>query len=109
MGVLAIAAFAAGALWAAQPGHEERAMVSRYVTAWEHTNYAQMYALLDRASRAHLSESRFARMLESAAGTATMRSLRPVKVGSRQGDAIPVRMQVAPSCGARWPRRSSCR
>ncbi len=95
MGVLAIAAFAGGALWAAQPGHEERAMVSRYVTAWEHTDYAQMYALLDRASRADLSESRFARMLESAAGTATMRSLRPVKVGSRQGDAIAVRMRVA--------------
>jgi cell division protein FtsI/penicillin-binding protein 2 len=70
-------------------------MVSRYVTAWGHTDYAQMYALLDRASRAHLSESLFARRLESAAGTATMRSLRPVQVGSRQGDAIPVRMRVA--------------
>ena len=94
MGVLAIAAFAGGVLWAAQPGHEERAMVSRYVTAWKHADYAQMYALLDRASRARLSESRFARMLESAAGTATMRSLTPVKVGSREGDAIAVRMRV---------------
>jgi penicillin-binding protein A len=92
--VLAIAAFAAGALLAAAPGHEERAMVTRYVTAWEHTDFVRMYALLDRASRARLSESRFARMLESAAATATMQSLRTVKVGSRHGDAITVRMRV---------------
>jgi penicillin-binding protein A len=92
--VLALAAFAAGALWATQPGHEERAMVTRYVTAWKHTDFAQMYALLDRASRAHLSESRFARQLESAAATATLSSLRTVRVGSRHGDTIPVRMRV---------------
>src|SRR6185312_8392332 len=34
--VLAIAAFAAGALLATRPGHEERLMVTRYVTAWHH-------------------------------------------------------------------------
>jgi penicillin-binding protein A len=92
--VLALAAFAAGALWATQPGHEERAMVTRYVTAWKHTEFAQMYGLLDRASRAHLSESRFARQLEGAAATATLSSLRTLRVGGRLGDAIPVRMRV---------------
>jgi cell division protein FtsI/penicillin-binding protein 2 len=92
--VLAAAAFAAGALWATQPGHAERAMVSRYVTAWERTDFARMYALLDRPSRAQLTEPRFARALEQAAETATLSSLRLLRVGSRQGDAIAVRMRV---------------
>ena len=93
--VLAVAAFAAGALWATQPGHAERAMVTRYVTAWERTDYAQMYALLDRASRAHMTEPRFARTLERAAATATLKSLKAVTVGKRHGDAISVRTRVS--------------
>ncbi|MGZ4273592.1 MAG: penicillin-binding transpeptidase domain-containing protein [Solirubrobacteraceae bacterium] len=94
MGILAVAAFAAGALWATQPGHAERVMVTRYVTAWGRADFAQMYALLDRASRAHMTESRFARTLETAADTATLTSLRALRVGSRQGDAIAVRMRI---------------
>ncbi|MFL5861851.1 MAG: penicillin-binding transpeptidase domain-containing protein [Solirubrobacteraceae bacterium] len=95
VGILAVAAFAGGAVWATQPGHAERAMVTRYLTAWQRTNFAQMYALLDRVSRAHMSEGRFARKLEAAAGTATLKSLRTLTVGSRQGDTIPVRMRAA--------------
>jgi hypothetical protein len=94
VGILAIAAFAAGALLATEPGHEERAMVTRYVTAWQHTDFAQMYSLLDRASRARLTESHFAHILESAAATSTMQSLKTMMVGGRQGDAIDVRMRV---------------
>jgi cell division protein FtsI/penicillin-binding protein 2 len=92
--VLAAAAFIAGALWATQPGHEERAMVTRYVTAWERTDFAHMYALLDRASREHMTESRFARTLERASDTATLQSLRLLKVASRHDAAITVRMRV---------------
>jgi cell division protein FtsI/penicillin-binding protein 2 len=92
--ILAAAAFAGGVLWAGRPGHEERAMLTRYTTAWEHANFARMYALLDRTSRAHLSESRFARTLETAADTATLKSLRVIRVGNRHGDAIPVLMRV---------------
>ena len=51
MVVIAIAAFAAGALLAMRPGHEERQMVTRYVIAWHHNDFAEMYALLDRVSQ----------------------------------------------------------
>ena len=95
MAVLAIIAFGAGALLAGAPGRAEQAMVTRYVTAWQHNDFAQMYALLDHPSRARLSESRFARVFGSAAATSTMQSLRTVKVGSRSGDTIAVRMHVA--------------
>ena len=69
-------------------------MVTRYVTAWHHRNYAEMYTLLDRASKAKMSESRFARAVEKAAGTATEQSLRAVQVAGRSGDEIPVAMVV---------------
>jgi peptidoglycan glycosyltransferase len=94
--VLALAgvAFAAGALWAARPGHEERQLVTRYVKAWTRSDYAQMYSLLDRGSRARTSESRFARQLELAADTATVTALQGLHVGSQRGNRISVRMRV---------------
>src|SRR5437588_12106098 len=52
---LAAAAFAAGIITATAPGRAERRLVTRYVTAWAHGDYAQMYSLLDSASRGHLS------------------------------------------------------
>jgi cell division protein FtsI/penicillin-binding protein 2 len=90
--VLAVAAFAAGAVWSMRPGHEERQMVTRYVTAWTRSDYAEMFALLDRPSREATTESRFARALETAADTATLTSLNRVHVGSRQGNEIAVAM-----------------
>lgn len=93
--VLAIAAFAAGALLATRPGHEERLMVTRYVTAWHHNDFAQMYALLDRASKGQMSESEFARRVETAADTATAESLRTTHVSGRSGNTIAVSMVVA--------------
>jgi cell division protein FtsI/penicillin-binding protein 2 len=95
VGGLAVLAFAAGAVWATEPGRAERHLVIRYVTAWEHGDVAQMYALLDSGSRARASEASFAGELASAADTATATSLRVVHVGGLQGDALPVRMRVA--------------
>ena len=92
--MLAIAAFAAGALLATRPGHEERLMVTRYVTAWHRKDFAQMYALLDRASKGEMSESRFARRVETAADTATEESLRTVHVAGRSGNSIAVSMVI---------------
>jgi penicillin-binding protein A len=92
VGVLALAAFAAGVLLAMRPGHEERQMVSRYVTAWGHSDYAAMYTLLDRPSRGAMSESGFAHALETAADTATLKSLAPRHVASRRGNDIAVTM-----------------
>ncbi len=90
MAVLAVAAFAAGVLLAMRPGHEERQMVTRYVTAWHHKDYAQMYTLLDRVSKGQMSESRFARAVEIAADTSTEESLRAVHVAGRSGNDIAV-------------------
>jgi peptidoglycan glycosyltransferase len=95
IGGLALASFAAGAVWATQPGRDERQLVTRYVTAWEHGDVAQMYALLDTGSRARASEASFAAELATAAATATASSVAVVHVGSREGDAFQVRMRVA--------------
>jgi peptidoglycan glycosyltransferase len=92
--VLAVIAFAAGAVWATVPGRAERRLVTRYVTAWEHDEYGQMYRLLDPASRRRTSEARFATELSSAAATATLDSVKVIHVGSRAGDAIPVSMRA---------------
>jgi peptidoglycan glycosyltransferase len=89
-----VIAFAAGAVWSTVPGRAERQMVTRYVTAWEHDEYRQMYRLLDPASRRRTSLARFATDLRSAAGTATLVSVRVIHVGSRNGDAIPVSMRA---------------
>jgi cell division protein FtsI/penicillin-binding protein 2 len=90
--VLALAAFAGGVLLAMRPGHEERQMVTRYVTAWGHGDYAAMYALLDTTSRGAMSESSFARALERARDTATLTSVTARHVAGRQGDDIAVTM-----------------
>ncbi|HTU94834.1 MAG TPA: penicillin-binding transpeptidase domain-containing protein [Solirubrobacteraceae bacterium] len=92
MVVLAVVAFVAGVVLATRPGHEERQMVTRYVTAWGHRDYAAMYALLDTTSRGAMSESNFARALETASGTATLRSVTVRHVAGRQGNDIDVTM-----------------
>jgi cell division protein FtsI/penicillin-binding protein 2 len=92
--VLAVAAFAGGALWSMRPGHEERQMVTRYVTAWHHRDFVQMYTLLDRVSKGQMSESRFAAAVERAADTATEESVRALHVAGRNGDDIAVSVVV---------------
>ena len=91
---LAAAAFAAGAVLATGPGRAERHLVTQYVTAWEHNDYAKMYQLLDAGSRGHASQARFIQELTADASTATLTSLRPVSVGSANGNAIAVKMAV---------------
>src|SRR5581483_238604 len=94
LGGIAVAAFVAGAVVATGPGRAERRLVSSYVGAWAHTNYAQMYRLLDASSRKHLSESAFAAAYQAAATTATLSSLARGRIGSRHGDVIPVRVRL---------------
>jgi peptidoglycan glycosyltransferase len=91
---LAAAAFTAGAMWAAEPGRAERQLVTHYVTAWERADYRQMYRLLDSSSRAHTSESAFARKLDAAAHTATLTSLHVLRIGSTQGSTTAVNVQL---------------
>ena len=94
LGVIAAAAFAAGVVIATAPGRAEHRLVTNYVSDWAHGNYARMYGLLDPRSRTLISEGRFAAAYARAADTATLTSVRPVHVGGRQGDVIPVRMRV---------------
>jgi peptidoglycan glycosyltransferase len=91
---LAAAAFAAGAVLATGPGRSEAHMVRRYVTAWQHDDVAGMYALLDSGSRAHTSETRFARELALTEGTATLTSIHVLHVGSLHGDVFPILMRA---------------
>jgi len=92
---LAAGAFAAGAVLAAAPGHDEHRLVARYVSAWERGDVSRMYSLLDSRARRVTPEASFARQLKAAAGTATASSMRVLTVGHRQGATLPVRMQVS--------------
>jgi hypothetical protein len=94
LAALAAIAFAAGIVYATEPGREERALVSRYARAWANSDLQQMYRLLDPASRSAMTESQFAAAYANAATIATLESLRVVRVGSRTGNYIPVRMHV---------------
>ena len=91
---IAVVAFVIGAVIATAPGREERHLVSEYVTAWQHGNYARMYVLLDAASRDRMSLAQLIAAYRTAASTATLSSVAPVRVGSRQGDAFLVRVRV---------------
>jgi peptidoglycan glycosyltransferase len=79
---------------ATQPGRDEHHLVVRFMRDWERHDIARMYSLLDARSRAQTSESAFAGRLQTAAATATEISLDPLRVGSRSGDSIPVRVAV---------------
>ena len=92
--LLAGAAFAIGLVIAAGPGNDERATVARYVRAWIRSDYRSMYRLLDAGSRRRISEPGFAADLQRAAGTATLSSLRLLRVGERSGGATAVRVIV---------------
>src|SRR5690348_666025 len=92
--IIAALAFAAGILVATGPGKAERRLVTRYVAAWEHQNFAQMYSLLDPQSRRSLSPDRFIAAYQKAAATATLVAVTPLHVNSRTGDYVPVRMRV---------------
>jgi peptidoglycan glycosyltransferase len=94
LGGLAVISFAAGAVWATVPRRAERQLVTRYVTAWEHGEYGQMYRLLDPAARQRTSLARFTAELRSAATTATLESLRVVRIGNRNGNGLPVSMRM---------------
>ena len=94
LAVLAAFAFAAGALTATAPGRAERRLVNKYVTAWVHRDYSQMYALLDPAARATTSEAQFARDYRAAAATATLTKLIPGHIGTKTGDAYSFPIQV---------------
>jgi penicillin-binding protein A len=92
--LVAIGAFVVGAVIATGPGRAERQMVTHYVRAWAHRDYAAMYALLDHSSQQSLSEPQFVAVLQRDADTATLTALRPLKVMSKTGSEFPVRIRL---------------
>jgi Penicillin binding protein transpeptidase domain/Penicillin-binding Protein dimerisation domain len=94
LGLLAAAAFATGIFVSLAPGRAERRLVTNYVADWVHGNYPLMYGMLDPQSRARVSEARFAAAYQRAAATATLTTIRALKLEGRQGDVIPVRMRA---------------
>jgi penicillin-binding protein A len=94
LGGVAAIAFAVGVVAATAPGRAERRLVTRYVSAWAHGEYASMYKLLDANSRRQVSESQFEAAYRSAASTATLISIIPGHVSSRVGATVPVQVRV---------------
>ena len=72
----------------------ERRLVTNYVQAWSAGEYPHMYSLLDPASKAGISEARFAAAYRQQARTATLLKLTPEHIGSRHGVYIPIQMLV---------------
>jgi Penicillin binding protein transpeptidase domain/Penicillin-binding Protein dimerisation domain len=95
--LVAVAAFVVGVRVGNNSGAPERQLVSDYVHAWARGDYARMYALLDSQSRRHLSETQFTADYRRAGQTATLIALRPLRVGSLQGQQIAVAMIVRTS------------
>jgi cell division protein FtsI/penicillin-binding protein 2 len=92
--VLAIIAFAVGAIVGAGPGGAERALAGRYVRAWSKGDFAQMYSLLDRSSQRRVPRALFAQELHTTAATATLIALHAGRVLGPYGNTIDVRTRV---------------
>ncbi len=97
LGGVAVIAFAAGVVWATGPSRAERTLVTRYVRAWSHGDYASMYGLLDPVSRSRTTQSQFIDAYQTAARTATMQSIAVVRIGNAVGNAFAVRIRVRTS------------
>jgi penicillin-binding protein A len=80
------AAIAFGIYEAGSSGRNERAVVRRYAADWEHDRYAAMWDALSGPSQKRVSETEFAAELEGAAATATLTSLRPLRLLSVRGE-----------------------
>ena len=94
LAIVAIAASLAGVTIATEPGRAERRVLARYVSAWAHEDFAQMYSLLDPASRRRTPEPKFEGLFRRAAATATLLRIETWRVGSKHGDFYPVAVRL---------------
>jgi cell division protein FtsI/penicillin-binding protein 2 len=88
--VIAAAAVGLGIYEAGAGSRSARATVSRYVRAWSRGDFAQMYSLLNAASRRHLTAAQFAAAYATAAQTATLRSIHIGQITGPNGDVVDV-------------------
>jgi peptidoglycan glycosyltransferase len=91
---IAAVAFAVGVVTSQGPDRAERRLVSDYLRAWSHNDFARMYGMLDASSRARTSESEFASGYRAAGAIATVQSVVPGRIGKRRGNLVPVRVRV---------------
>src|SRR5581483_5133997 len=88
--VLAVGSFIAGVIVANSSCPNYQAVAAQFAHAWAQHDFARMYSLLDRQSRQRLTEAQFASQYQSAATTATLRSLVVQRVGAPNGRFVPV-------------------
>jgi cell division protein FtsI/penicillin-binding protein 2 len=94
IGVIAAIAVGVVLVLRAAAARSERHLVTSYVQAWAVGDYSHMYSMLDPASRARITESRFAVAYRHDEMTATVLKLSDEHVGKRRGEFIPVQMAV---------------
>jgi len=92
--VIAVLAFAVGFDLAGGPARSERRLVTRYMTAWRHGDFAAMYGLLDARSQAGLSAASLRNAYVAAASTATVISFANGRVSQPHGNVISVPILV---------------
>ncbi len=78
--MVAAAALAAGIYEAGAPARHERAIVAGYMTHWQHLDYGAMWAVLSPSSQKRVGRTEFVAEMDSAAQTATLDSLRVLKL-----------------------------
>lgn len=89
--VLLIVALVAVAIYLlGAPGRDQRAIIHRYASAWEHNDYAVMWAELTPRARHRVSEAEFAAELGDAEQTATVSHLRPTNFLAIHGSTAEV-------------------
>jgi peptidoglycan glycosyltransferase len=93
---LAVAAFAAGAIFgarhAASPAY---ALVQQFAAAWTHRDYLSMYSNISESSRRSIAVSEFADAYQQALTTATATHMRVTgKARSAPGDKVTVPVRV---------------
>jgi peptidoglycan glycosyltransferase len=94
LALVAALAFAVGLYVASGSGGAERALVTRYVTAWANGRTRAMYGMLDAGSKRRITLARFTAELAAAAATATAERLRPGRVGEHRGSVYLVPFRI---------------
>jgi cell division protein FtsI/penicillin-binding protein 2 len=91
---LAAVAFLGGLVVGSAHEPAERALAGRFVDAWEHGDYAAMYALLTPEARKGMSVTRFARAYRRAATTATLAGVQPQRLSEPRDGTVTVAMRA---------------
>lgn len=101
--VVAIGAFAVGAILGAKPRGVEKRTATRFVAAWARNDLARMYELLDSSTRNRYSYVRFAGVYRRDAQTAALVRVIIGRVGRPAGGVVAVPVTLVSSAFGRLP------